>query len=223
MIELKNVCKTYRTGEDTTQVLAHIDCHVEKGEAVVVVGPSGCGKSTLLNLMGALDRPTSGQVLLAGHDLAGLSDKEMAEVRRRDIGFIFQMHHLLDQCTVLENVLIPTLAEKNSAVPMKQRAEDLLAKVGLADRLNYRPGQLSGGQRQRVAVARALINDPKIVLADEPTGSLDPKTGEQIGDLLLHLQEEQDLTLVMVTHAQNLARRFRRVLTFADGQLTESC
>lgn len=221
MIELKDVGKCYESAGNAPNavVLEQVNCKIEAGEAVVVLGPSGCGKSTLLNLIGALDRPTSGQVLLDGRDLSTLSETEAAEVRRRDIGFIFQLHHLLPQCTVLENVLIPTLAQKTEAPRMRQRAEALLHQVGLLDRLDYRPGQLSGGQRQRVAVARALINSPKVVLADEPTGSLDPKTGTQIGDLLLQLQQAQGMTLVMVTHSQTLAQRFQRILTLEGGRL----
>lgn len=221
MIELKNVYKRYESADTApdAEVLRDLSLQVEPGEALVVVGPSGCGKSTLLNLIGALDKPTSGQVLLEGRDLATLSDREAAQVRRRDIGFIFQMHHLLPQCTVLENVLIPTLAEKTDARAARQRAEQLLEIVGLQDRLTYLPGQLSGGQRQRVAVARALVNDPRIVLADEPTGSLDPKTGEQIGALLLKLHQERAVTLVLVTHAQSLADRFTRILHLEDGRL----
>ncbi len=221
MIELKKVCKRYESGGAApgADVLKDLSLRMDAGEALVVVGPSGCGKSTLLNLIGALDKPTSGQILLEGRDLTTLSDHEAAQVRRRDIGFIFQMHHLLPQCTVLENVLIPTLAEKTEAQGARQRAEQLLDTVGLQDRLSYLPGQLSGGQCQRVAVARALINNPKIVLADEPTGSLDPKTAEQISALLLQLHQEHAVTLVMVTHAQALADHFKRILRLEEGRL----
>ena len=187
------------------------------------MGPSGCGKSTLLNLMGALDVPTSGQVLSEGKDLASLDDRGRAEFRNRQIGFVFQMHHLLPQCTVLENVLIPTLAGRagQSQEADLARAKDLLDKVGLADKALRLPAELSGGQRQRVAVARALINAPKLLLADEPTGSLDEKTADGIADLLRELNRIQGLALVVVTHAVRLAQRFGRVCELADGILKE--
>ncbi len=167
-----------RAGSGAVDVLKGITLTIEPGRSVVIVGPSGCGKSTLLNIIGGLDHPTGGRVLLEGQDLAVLGDEELARIRNRQIGFVFQLHHLLPQCTVLENVLIPTLATRDKSSPrsLRERAETLLRRVGLADRMSYRPGELSGGQRQRVAVARALINQPKLLLADEPTGSLDEST-----------------------------------------------
>jgi len=223
MIELRNVTKTY--GEPGTpgcvEVLKGISLTISQGRSMAIVGPSGCGKSTLLNLMGALDVPTSGQVLWDGKDLAELGEKGRAEFRNRQIGFVFQLHHLLPQCTALENVLVPTLAQRASPSPQAslQRAKDLLAKVGLADQTSRRPGELSGGQRQRVAVARALINEPKLLLADEPTGSLDERTADGIADLLVELNHMQGLALVVVTHAIRLAHRFGRVCELADGSL----
>ena len=223
MIELRNVTKTY--GEPGTpgcvEVLKGISLTISPGRSMAIVGPSGCGKSTLLNLMGALDVPTSGQVLWDGKDLAELGEKGRAEFRNRQIGFVFQLHHLLPQCTTLENVLVPTLAQRASPSPQAslQRAKDLLAKVGLADQTSRRPGELSGGQRQRVAVARALINEPKLLLADEPTGSLDERTADGIADLLVELNHMQGLALVVVTHAIRLAHRFGRVCELADGSL----
>ncbi|NQT04188.1 MAG: ABC transporter ATP-binding protein, partial [Planctomycetes bacterium] len=176
MLELINVTKSYQTpgNKDGVCVLKNITLKVTKGQSLVIVGPSGSGKSTLLNIIGALDRPSEGRVLFDGKDLAELNEFELARIRNRQIGFVFQLHHLLPQCTVLENVLVPTLAGKThlSRKEIQERATNLLQRVGLKDHLLHRPGQLSGGQRQRVAVARALINNPSIILADEPTGNL---------------------------------------------------
>ncbi len=225
MVELDNVTKTYGEpgGAGAVSVLNGITLKVEAGRSIVVVGPSGCGKSTLLNIIGGLDHPTSGRVLLEGKDLAGLDDRELARIRNRQIGFVFQLHHLLPQCTVLENVLIPTLAEgdNSSRGEVRRRAEALLARVGLADRLSYRPGELSGGQRQRVAVARALINRPKLLLADEPTGSLDESTSKSIADLLAELNRDEGVTLVVVTHARELASRIGPMMELSGGLLND--
>jgi ABC-type lipoprotein export system ATPase subunit len=225
MLELVQVVKDY--GEPGTpgyvRVLEDVSLTIAPGQAVAVVGPSGSGKSTLLNLMGALDKPTGGRVMFNGQDLTALDDTQLARIRCQDIGFVFQLHHLLPQCTVLENVLIPTLAH---ATPhpqevLRERALDLLAKVGLMDQLDRRPGQLSGGQQQRVAVARALINRPKLLLADEPTGSLDGQTAGVIGDLLVQLNRSEQVALVVVTHATALAERFDRVWELRNGQLMQ--
>jgi len=187
------------------------------------VGPSGSGKSTLLNLMGALDVPTGGRVLWEGRDLASLGEKGRAEFLNRQIGFVFQLHHLLPQCTALENVLVPTLAggAGGSQEAALHRAKELLSKVGLADRMNRRPGELSGGQRQRVAVARALINGPRLLLADEPTGSLDERSADEIAGLLEDLNRTQGLALVVVTHAARVAARLPRVASIREGLLRE--
>jgi lipoprotein-releasing system ATP-binding protein len=223
MIELIDVRKTYGTpGEaDAVNVLNGVTLKLEPGRALVVVGPSGCGKSTLLNIIGALDYPTSGRVLLDGRNLAELTDRELARIRNREIGFVFQLHHLLPQCTVLENVLVPTLAEPDNtaARDVHTRAEALLERVGLKDRLFHRPGELSGGQRQRVAVARALINQPKLLLADEPTGSLDENTSQGIAELLAGLNRDEGVTLVVVTHSLVLAGRMGRVMELTGGVL----
>ena len=225
MVELVDVTKTYGEpgGAGAVSVLKGITLKIEPGRSVVVIGPSGCGKSTLLNIIGGLDHPTGGRVLLEGKDLAGLDDEELARVRNRQIGFVFQLHHLLPQCTVLENVLVPTLAEGNgsSRGEVHKRAEALLARVGLADRLSYRPGELSGGQRQRVAVARALINRPKLLLADEPTGSLDESTSQSIADLLAELNRNEGVTLVVVTHSRELASRIGPVMELSGGILND--
>jgi lipoprotein-releasing system ATP-binding protein len=225
MIELIDVRKTYGTpGEaDAVNVLNGVTLKLEPGRALVVVGPSGCGKSTLLNIIGALDYPTSGRVLLDGRNLAELTDRELARIRNREIGFVFQLHHLLPQCTVLENVLVPTLAEPDNtaARDVHTRAEALLERVGLKDRLFHRPGELSGGQRQRVAVARALINQPKLLLADEPTGSLDENTSQGIAELLAGLNRDEGVTLVVVTHSLVLAGRMGRVMELTGGILRD--
>jgi len=223
MLELINVEKSYPSPADTGSalVLKDIMLRVEKGQAIAIVGPSGCGKSTLLNIIGALDHPTSGRVLFDGKDLAGMNDIELAGIRNREIGFVFQLHHLLPQCTVLENVLVPTLAEKNrtKSSEAKERAVNLLERVGLKDWLLHRPGQLSGGQRQRVAVVRALINKPKLLLADEPTGSLDKDASENIAELLVELNRSEAVTLIVVTHSVRLAKHMGKVLELSDGVL----
>ncbi len=225
MIELVDVTKSYGEpgGAGAVSVLKGITLTIEPGRSVVIVGPSGCGKSTLLNIIGGLDHPTSGRVLLNGKDLAGLDDEELARIRNRQIGFVFQLHHLLPQCTVLENVLIPTLAtpDNSSQREARERAKALLARVGLGGRMFYRPGELSGGQRQRVAVARALINRPKLLLADEPTGSLDESTSRSIAELLAELNREEGMTLVVVTHARELASRLGHVLELSSGTLND--
>jgi ABC-type lipoprotein export system ATPase subunit len=194
------------------------------GEAVAIIGPSGSGKSTLLNIMGTLDRPSSGQVLLEGEDVSRLDDLALAAVRNRRIGFVFQAHHLLPQCTVLENVLVPAipLREPELKKGAEARGRQLLERVGLGARLGHRPGQLSGGERQRVAVVRALINQPRILLADEPTGALDRKSADELTQLLLDMNREQAVTLVVVTHAPDLASRLGRVLELRDGKLVGS-
>jgi lipoprotein-releasing system ATP-binding protein len=220
LIILENVTKRYDgpAGESVAPVLQGISLSLMAGESVAVVGPSGSGKSTLLNIMGTLDRPTSGRVALDGKDLATQDDDALAALRNKRIGFVFQLHHLLPQCTALENVLVPTLAG-NSPDGAETRAVKLLQRVGLKDRMDYRPGQLSGGERQRVAVARALINKPALLLADEPTGSLDRAAAEHLTDLLAELNREEHVTLVVVTHSPALAARMDRVLGLRDGQL----
>jgi lipoprotein-releasing system ATP-binding protein len=225
MIELVEVTKDYGEAGATTRlsVLRGITLKIEAGGSSAIVGPSGCGKSTLLNIIGGLDHPTAGRVLLDGRDLAQLDDHELARIRNREIGFVFQLHHLLPQCTVLENVLIPTLAglEGLASKDARIRARALLDRVGLKDHMTHRPGELSGGQRQRVAVARALINKPKLLLADEPTGSLDEETSDGVAELLIELNRDEQVTLVMVTHARKLAARMDDVMRLHDGRLVE--
>ena len=224
MLELKNVSKRYGSGDGAAEVLEQISLRVEPGQTVSVVGPSGSGKSTLLNLIGGLDRPTGGTITLDGENLASLSDTELATVRNRRIGFVFQLHHLLPQCTVLENVLLPTLAGRCTAAERNafaKRADRLLERVGLTEKRDSFPGQLSGGQRQRVALARALICRPGIVLADEPTGSLDADTAAQTAETLIALNRMEGTTLIVATHATALAERMGRRFRLDHRRLTE--
>ena len=223
LLLLTDVSKRYGPpdGAETVSVLSGITLEIGRGESIAVVGPSGSGKSTLLNILGTLDQPTQGRVQLDGQDLGRLDDGQLAAVRNRAIGFVFQAHHLLPQCTVLENVLVPTLANKDAALRKGalERAHRLLDKVGLSSRLTHRPGQLSGGERQRVAVVRAMINQPKLLLVEEPTGALDRASSHNLGDLLVQLNSDENVTLVVATHALDLAKRMGRVLELRDGKL----
>ena len=222
LAELHNVTKSYRSDANPVPVLNGIELRIDAGETIAIVGPSGCGKSTLLNLLGALDQPDSGEVRVAGQNLKDLNAGQLAAYRNSTVGFIFQLHHLLPQCTVLENVLVPTLARKNAdRAALRTRAATLLEAVGLSHRLDHRPSQLSGGERQRAAVARALINGPQLLLADEPTGSLDRASAVRLTDLLAEIREREKITIVMVTHAPDLAKRMGRVLELVDGKLVE--
>ena len=225
MLELINVSKDYQSPADTgsVSVLKDITLKIEKGRSIAIVGPSGCGKSTLLNIIGALDRPTAGRVLFDGNDLAKAGDIELAGIRNSEIGFVFQLHHLLPQCTVLENVIVPTLADKNRSLrkEVEERAVSLLERVGLKDWMLHRPGQLSGGQRQRVAVVRALINQPKLLLADEPTGSLDEHAAQNIAELLVELNQSEQVTLILATHSIKLAEHMGQVLELSNGTLID--
>ena len=216
LLELSGVTKRYDAAE--SDVLASVDFAVDAGDMVGIVGPSGCGKSTLLNIIGTLDQPTEGTVKLDGRDVFSLNDKQLASLRNERIGFVFQLHHLLPQCTIMENVLIPALARGETRAA-EQRGRELLERVGLSHRLDHRPGQLSGGERQRAAVVRALINQPALLLADEPTGSLDRVASEAIGELLVEINREFDVAIITVTHSGHLAERMKRVLELRDGAL----
>jgi len=223
ILKLEDVKKTYDSppGRESAPVLNGVSLDVARGEAIAVVGPSGSGKSTLLNIIGALDRPSSGTVMFDAENLAQMTESRLARIRNRDIGFVFQLHHLLPQCTVLENVLIPTLplGKNLRRDELKRRAEDLLGRAGLEGRMDYFPAQLSGGERQRTAVVRALINNPKLLLADEPSGSLDQSSAESLGGLLLQLNREQELTLIVVTHSPDLAKKMDTVYRLHLGVL----
>jgi ABC-type lipoprotein export system ATPase subunit len=222
LIQLVDVTKRYEGVAESAshEVLKGVSFSVAAGESVAIAGPSGSGKSTLLNLIGTLDSPTSGKVFFDGKDLTELREIDLAAFRNQEIGFVFQAHHLLPQCNVLENVLVPTLAGrgKGNRESAEARARRLLERVGLADRITHRPGQLSGGECQRVAVVRSLINEPRLLLADEPTGSLDRSMAEELGRLLVELNREEEVTLVVVTHSESLASRMGRTLRLSEGK-----
>ena len=222
MIEVRQLSKSYITPGETIQVLDRLDLTLTAGETAAIIGPSGCGKSTLLNLLGALDRPTSGSIKIGGQDISAFSEEQAATFRNHSLGFIFQQQHLLPQLTVLENTLVPRLAGdwQESADETEKRARQLLGTVGLGDRLNHLPWQLSGGEKLRTAVARALVNQPKLILADEPTGSLDPASTDTIADLLLDLTRDHGVTLIVVTHNDALARRMGKTFELRSGTLT---
>jgi len=218
IITMTEVSKEYPSLPQPVRVLRDITFQVNAGECFAVVGPSGSGKSTLLNLMGALDTATSGRILFKDRDIAGLSPRDLAQVRNREIGFVFQLHHLLPQCTVIENVLVPALVNAD-AHDAYEHAVKLLGRVGLTDRLHHRPGQLSGGERQRAAVVRALINRPSLLLADEPTGSLNEEGAAHLADLILELNREEGMAVVFVTHSLSIAERIGRIQELRGGQL----
>jgi lipoprotein-releasing system ATP-binding protein len=223
LLELRNVSKAYRepaTGA-SVPVLRDVSLTIEPGQSLSITGPSGCGKSTLLNILGTLDEPDEGELLFEGQPTRGLATERVAALRSAGIGFIFQLHHLLPQCTVLENVLLPTLAQSVKPDPKaaRDRGMDLLKTVGLDHRAGYRPAQLSGGERQRAAVVRALINSPKLILADEPTGALDEQNAKLMTDLLLTLVEKFGIALVLVTHHRQQAQRMQHMWELHEGHL----
>ena len=219
MIQVRNLCVEFETPGETVKVLSDLDFELAEGKSSAVVGPSGSGKTTFLNVLGAMLPATSGEVVIGDQDIAQLDEKQAAQFRNHELGFIFQQHQLLPQLTVLENVLVPRLAGgwSESEEETRQRAEKLLERVGLGHRLSHRPGQLSGGEKQRTAVARALINQPKLVLADEPTGALDSETGDKVVKLLLELQKEQGVTLIVVTHDLKLAERVGNIFEIFEA------
>lgn len=216
---VENIVKEYPTPAEPLRVLAGVSFSLRRGENLAILGPSGSGKSTLLSILGTLEPPTSGSVRLVGEDPFTLDEAELAAFRRENVGFVFQEHHLLPQCTVLENVLVPFLADGAATEDDVRRATDLLGRVGLAERLTHRPAELSGGERQRVAIARALVRGPTLLLADEPTGNLDRTTGRSIAKLLLELQAEQNTLLVVVTHSEALAASLERRMELDSGRL----
>ena len=217
MIHLNQVFKIYRTKEIETLALENVNIEIKKGEYVSVMGPSGCGKSTLLNVIGLLDRPTQGSVMLAGEDTAQMSDATLAHFRNKTLGFVFQSFHLVNALNVLDNVELPLLYRSCPAAERRRLAKEALAQVGLSHRTKHFPSQLSGGQCQRVAIARAIVGKPEILLADEPTGNLDSKNGAEIIDLLLELNNS-GTTIVMVTHDERLAQQTKRIIRFFDGR-----
>jgi lipoprotein-releasing system ATP-binding protein len=213
--------KEYRSGPELVRVLRGASIAVNDGEVVALVGASGVGKSTLLHIVGALDRPTAGRVLFAGEELFVRTEAALARFRRQDVGFVFQFYNLLGEMTALENAMVPALLLRTSTAEARARAADALAEVGLADRLRHRPGELSGGEQQRVAIARALINGPRLIIADEPTGNLDPKTSEVIFDLFLRLQAERRIAFLIATHNPDLARKADRGYRLVEGKAFE--
>lgn len=217
IIQLQSIKRTYRTKEIETLALENVNLDVKQGEFISVMGPSGCGKSTLLNIMGLLDLPDEGEVIIDGQNTNQLKDGEMAEFRNRTLGFVFQSFHLIHSLNVLENVEVPLLYRKSSEKERRAMAREVLEKVGLSARMKHSPSQLSGGQCQRVAIARAIIGKPKILLADEPTGNLDSKMGAEIMSLLMELNRE-GMTIVMVTHDDRIARQTGRIIRFFDGR-----
>jgi lipoprotein-releasing system ATP-binding protein len=220
IIELKNLTKIYKNGMEF-RALDNANLKIKKGEFVAIVGPSGSGKSTLMHMIGLLDTPSSGTLMIDGRDVTNMSDKERSEMRNRMLGFVFQYHHLLPDFTALENVIMPLLIAGKSRKEAQAIAENLLKEVGLEDRMDHRPDELSGGQNQRVAVARALSCSPAIVLGDEPTGNLDTKTGDLIYELLRRLNREHNQTFIVVTHNENLASKADRIIRLVDGKITD--
>ena len=221
IIDIRNLYKNYLNGEMEVPVLNDVSLCVDEGEFVSIMGPSGSGKSTLMNIIGCLDRPTSGTYLFNGNDVSSMSDDELSDLRNKGVGFVFQQFNLLPRETAVQNVALPLVYADVAPAERERRAREALDRVGLSDRVDFLPTQLSGGQKQRVAVARAIVNDPSILLADEPTGALDSKSGEQLMDLFCDLNR-QGMTVVMITHERGVARYARRVLMMNDGILTET-
>ncbi len=221
VLECRALRKVFAEGGSLLEVLKGVDLSINAGERIAIVGPSGAGKTTLLQLLGGLDTPTSGEVLIRGQDLAGTDNAARGRLRNRYLGFVYQFHHLLPEFTALENVAMPLLVRRDSLDSIRSRAEQLLVRVGLGERLAHRPGELSGGERQRVAVARALVTQPAVVLADEPTGNLDRRTGEAVLQVMLDLNRDVGASLVIVTHDPGIAGRMDRVLTMQDGAVVD--
>ena len=219
LISLKNICRSYRNGEQELHVLKNINLEISEGEFVAIMGPSGSGKSTLMNTIGMLDTPTRGEYYLEGQEVARLGEKQLAQVRNQQIGFVFQQFFLLSKMDAVQNVELPLIYAGVPAAQRRKLAEEYLSKVELTDRIHHLPSELSGGQKQRVAIARALVNDPSIILADEPTGALDTKTGSQIMELLVELNEEGK-TIIMVTHEPEIAAYAERQIVIRDGVIS---
>jgi len=217
IIELRNVTKEYGKGESKVIAVSNINLKIRESESIAIMGPSGSGKSTLLHLIGCLDKPTKGKIFIEGKDVSNLSENELAKIRREKIGFVFQFFNLIPVFTALENVELPMLFSKRSN--RKERAKELLKLVGLEHRLHHYPSQLSGGETQRVAIARALANDPKIILADEPTGNLDSKSGKEVMEFLVKLNKEKGVTLLIITHDAFIAKHAKKIIRIKDGKI----
>lgn len=221
IIEAIDLCKTYKLGEVELEVLKKVNLEIEQGEFVSLMGPSGSGKSTLLYLLGGLDKPTSGSIRIKGRELSAMKDKEESEIRRREIGFVFQFYNLVPNLSLEENIMLPILLDGKKLKQYKQSLDDILELVGLSDRRKHTPRELSGGQQQRVAIARALVNEPDIILADEPTGNLDSKTGTEILELFKRINKEKNKTIVQVTHSYEAAQYGARTINVKDGRVWE--
>jgi putative ABC transport system ATP-binding protein len=221
VIEVKDLCKVYKMGTVEVKALCGVSFVINRGEVISIMGPSGSGKSTLMNMLGCLDRPTSGEYVLDGEAVSKLNDDQLASIRNRKVGFVFQSFNLLSRASALSNVELP-LRYAGVSKNRTQRAKDALIAVGLSDRMRHRPSELSGGQQQRVAIARALVNNPAMLMADEPTGNLDTKSGKEIMDLILSLNQEKGMTIIVVTHDPNIAAQTHRVIRLIDGALVES-
>jgi putative ABC transport system ATP-binding protein len=221
VVEANQLTKVYRMGEVDVHALRGVTLQIERGEVVSIMGPSGSGKSTLMNILGCLDQPSTGEYCLDGQDVAGMSDDQLATVRNRKVGFIFQSFNLLSRTSALSNVELPMRYSPPNGKSRRQRATEALIAVGLGDRLHHRPNELSGGQQQRVAIARALVNQPSMIMADEPTGNLDSRSGEEIMELLLRLNRERNVTLIIVTHDPDVANQTGRVVHIRDGQVAQ--
>ncbi|UAY78295.1 lipoprotein-releasing ABC transporter ATP-binding protein LolD [Pasteurella canis] len=221
LLHCQNISKSYQEGSIQTEVLKGVSFNIEAGELVAIVGSSGSGKSTLLHTLGGLDQPSSGEVFIKGQSLQRTNANQLARLRNQYLGFVYQFHHLMADFTALENVMMPMLISQQNKTEAKDRAEKMLSAVGLAHRISHRPSALSGGERQRVAIARSLVNNPALVLADEPTGNLDRKTTESIFDLIQQLNHEQNIAFLLVTHDLSLAEKLTRCLVMQDGVLRE--
>ena len=220
VVEVKDLVKTYQMGDIQVNALRGLSMSVKEGEVIAIMGPSGSGKSTLMNTLGCLDRPTSGTYILNGENVMSMGDDQLADVRNRQVGFIFQSYNLLSRSTAMANVMLPMRYRRNNGhVDPAEVAKELLIRVGLEDRMNHKPFEMSGGQQQRVAIARALVNNPAIILADEPTGNLDSKSGKEIMDLLLGLNKERGVTLIVVTHDPKIAALTQRTVRILDGRV----
>jgi putative ABC transport system ATP-binding protein len=222
VVDAKNLTKIYQMGDVEVKALRGLSLQIRRGEVVAIMGPSGSGKSTLMNILGCLDRPTTGEYYLDGESVAHMNDEQLAGVRNRKVGFIFQSFNLLPRATALVNVELPLRYGPPNGKARRVRAQEALEAVGLADRLSHRPNELSGGQQQRVAIARALVNNPAMVMADEPTGNLDSKSGDEIMELLLQLNQERGTTLIIVTHDPEIANQTQRIIHIRDGEIVEA-
>jgi len=219
IINLKEVWKIYELGKISLEVLKSVSLKIEKGDFAIILGPSGSGKSTLLNIVSCLDVPTSGKIFMEGEDVSGLSEDELARVRGKKIGFVFQQFNLLSHLSALENVVLPTVFQGTPREEAEKRAKELLSSVGLGERMKHRPAELSGGEKQRVAISRALINNPSIIVADEPTGNVDSKTGKNIMEILKNLNEKEGRTVIVVTHDTELQKFANKVVKIKDGEI----